>query len=60
MPGPFEVWLLQTRYAHPVLEGAPGVETVLELAALFAGHPALSALLCPGLPGHPGHQIAAR
>ena len=36
------------------------LQTALELTAHFAGHPALSAVLYPGLPGHPGRQIAAR
>src|SRR5262249_24437344 len=35
-------------------------ETALAIAAHFAGHPALTAVLYPGLPDHPGHQIAAR
>jgi cystathionine beta-lyase/cystathionine gamma-synthase len=38
----------------------PGVAYRAELAADFAGHPALSVVLYPGLPVHPGHQIAAR
>jgi cystathionine gamma-synthase len=38
----------------------PASQTALELATHFAGPPALSAVLDPGLPGHPGHQIAAR
>ena len=35
-------------------------ETALAIATHFDGHPALSAVLYPGLPSHPGHQIAAR
>jgi cystathionine gamma-synthase len=35
------------------------LQTAVELAADFAGHPALSVVLYPGLPGHPGRLIAA-
>jgi cystathionine gamma-synthase len=35
-------------------------DTALTIATHVAGHPALSAVLYPGLPGHPGHAIAAR
>jgi cystathionine gamma-synthase len=35
-------------------------QTALAIATHFDGHPALTAVLYPGLPGHPGHQIAAR
>ena len=36
------------------------VITMSTIATHFSGHPALSAVLYPGLPGHPGHAIAAR
>jgi hypothetical protein len=45
---------------RPVPEGMPGVAYRAELAADLAGHPALSVVPYPGLPGHPGHQITAR
>lgn len=32
----------------------------LALARALAGHPALAAVLYPGLPEHPGHAVAAR
>jgi cystathionine gamma-synthase len=35
-------------------------ETALAFATHFCDHPALSAVLYPGLPSHPGHEIAAR
>jgi cystathionine gamma-synthase len=35
-------------------------ETALAVAGHFAGHPALAEVLYPGLPDHPGHQVAAR
>src|SRR5881296_710959 len=35
-------------------------ESALAIARHFDGHPALTAVLYPGLPSHPGHEIAAR
>ena len=60
MPGPFEAWLLQRgmRTLFPRVHRAS--ETALAVAARFAGHPALAEVLYPGLPGHPGYQVAAR
>jgi cystathionine gamma-synthase len=35
-------------------------DSALAIATHFRGHPALKAVLYPGLPSHPGHRIAAR
>ena len=35
-------------------------QSALEIATRLQGHPALTAVLYPGLPDHPGHEIAAR
>jgi cystathionine gamma-synthase len=34
--------------------------SALAIARRFDGHPAVRAVLYPGLPGHPGHAVAAR
>jgi cystathionine gamma-synthase len=60
MPGPFEAWLLQRGMRTLFLRVRRASETAMGLAEYFVGHPALTAVLYPGLPGHPGHQIAAR
>ena len=60
MPGPFEAWLLQRGMRTLFLRVHRASETALAIATHFDGHPALAAVLYPGLPGHPGHQIAAR
>ena len=60
MPGPFEAWLLQRGMRTLFLRVHQASETALAIAAHFAGHPALTAVLYPGLPDHPGHQVAAR
>jgi cystathionine gamma-synthase len=35
-------------------------DSALAIATRFDGHPAVKQVLYPGLPSHPGHQIAAR
>ncbi len=58
--GPFEAWLLQRGMRTLFLRVNRASETALAIATHFHGHPALKAVLYPGLPSHPGHQIAAR
>jgi cystathionine gamma-synthase len=60
MPGPFEAWLLQRGMRTLFLRVHRASETALAIATHFRGHPALSAVLYPGLPDHPGHRVAAR
>jgi cystathionine gamma-synthase len=60
MPGPFEAWLLQRGMRTLFLRVHRTSQTALAIAAHFRQHPALSAVLYPGLPDHPGHAIAAR
>jgi cystathionine gamma-synthase len=60
VPGPFEAWLLQRGMRTLFLRVHRASETALAIATHFHGHPALKAVLYPGLPSHRGHQIAAR
>jgi len=60
MLGPFEAWLLQRGMRTLFLRVHRASETALAIATHFEDHPALKAVLYPGLPSHPGHQIAAR
>ncbi|MGH9293837.1 MAG: PLP-dependent transferase, partial [Acidimicrobiales bacterium] len=60
MPGPFEAWLLQRGMRTLFLRVHRASQTALSIATTFHGHPALTSVLYPGLPDHPGHQIAAR
>jgi cystathionine gamma-synthase len=60
MPGPFEAWLLQRGMRTLFLRVHRASETALAIATRLHGHPALVAVLYPGLPDHPGHQVAAR
>ncbi len=58
--GPFEAWLLQRGLRTLFLRVRRSSETAMILARHFHQHPALKAVLYPGLPSHPGHDIAAR
>ncbi len=58
--GPFEAWLLLRgmRTLFPRVRQCSA--SALAVARHFAGHPALAAVLYPGLAEHPGHAAAAR
>ena len=60
MLGPFEAWLLQRGMRTLFVRVRRASETALRLAQQLEGHPALKAVLYPGLPSHPGHDVAAR
>ncbi|HEY4421614.1 MAG TPA: cystathionine gamma-synthase [Pseudonocardia sp.] len=60
VPGPFDAWL--------TLRGAKTLAVRMErhsdnaerIAELLAGHPGVARVLYPGLPEHPGHEVAAK
>jgi cystathionine gamma-synthase len=60
MPGPFDAWLLQRGMRTLFLRVHRASDSALAIVTHFQGHPALKAVLYPGLPSHPGHQVAAR
>jgi cystathionine gamma-synthase len=60
VPGPFEAWLLQRGMRTLFLRVRRASDSALAIASHFQDHPALHAVLYPGLPSHPGHQVAAR
>lgn len=58
--GSFEAWLLQRGMRTLFLRVHKACESALRIARHFDGHPALTAVLYPGLESHPGHAIAGR
>ena len=58
--GPFEAWLLLRGMRTLFLRFERASQTALALARHFENHPALEAVLYPGLESHPGHAIASR
>ncbi len=57
--GPFETWLLLRGMRTLSIRYERASENALRIARRFEGHPALEAVLYPGLPSHPGHALAA-
>ncbi|MGB5739987.1 MAG: aminotransferase class I/II-fold pyridoxal phosphate-dependent enzyme [Woeseia sp.] len=58
--GSFEAWLLQRGMRSLFLRVEQACRSAQTIAEHFADHPALEAVLYPGLPSHPGHAIATR
>ncbi len=60
MLGTLEAWLLQRGMRTLFIRVARCSESAMAIAEHFAGHPLISHVLYPGLPAHPGHDVAAR
>ena len=58
--GSFEAWLLQRGMRTLFLRVRKACESALTLAEHFEGHAKIEAVIYPGLPSHPGHEIARR
>jgi len=60
VPGPFETWLLLRGMRTLFVRVAAQCRSALHIAGHFANHPRVEAVLYPGLPSFPGHDVAAR
>jgi cystathionine gamma-synthase len=60
VPGPFDAYLTMRGLKTLVLRMERHNENALAVAEFLAGHPSVSTVFYPGLPTHPGHEIAAR
>jgi cystathionine gamma-synthase len=60
VPGPFDAYLTMRGLKTLVLRMQRHSENASAVAEFLARHPAVSTVLYPGLPSHPGHEIAAR
>lgn len=60
VPGPFDAWLTLRGVKTLAVRMERHSDNAERIADLLAGHPAVSAVLYPGLPGHPGHEVAAK
>jgi cystathionine gamma-synthase len=58
--GPFEAWLLLRGLRTLYLRVERASMSARFLAERLQRHPQVASVLYPGLPGHPGHAIAAR
>ncbi len=60
VPGPFDAYLTLRGLKTLVLRMQRHSENAAAVAEFLADHPAVSTVLYPGLPHHPGHEVAAR
>ena len=58
--GPFEAYLLIRGLRTLHLRAAAQARSAFALAERLSGHPCVARVLYPGLPQHPGHDVAAR
>jgi cystathionine gamma-synthase len=60
VPGPFDAYLTMRGLKTLPLRMQRHNQNAAAVAEFLAGHPSVGAVLYPGLPGHPGHEVAAR
>ncbi|KKW62525.1 cystathionine gamma-synthase [Mycolicibacterium elephantis] len=60
VPGPFDAYLTLRGLKTLVVRMQRHSENAAVIAEFLDGHPAVDTVLYPGLPGHPGHDIAAK
>ncbi|HVM16770.1 MAG TPA: cystathionine gamma-synthase [Gaiellaceae bacterium] len=60
VPGPFDCWLVLRGIKTLAVRMRQHCENARRIAEFLAAHPAVERVLYPGLPSHPGHEIAAR
>jgi cystathionine gamma-synthase len=58
--GPFEAYLLTRGLRTLHLRQAAQAKSAMALAERLSAHPRVARVLYPGLPQHPGHDVAAR
>jgi cystathionine gamma-synthase len=60
VPGPFEAWLLVRGMRTVFVRVRRASESAMTIARHLQCHPALTAVLYPGLTSDPGHEVALR
>jgi cystathionine gamma-synthase len=60
VPGPFDAYLTMRGLKTLVLRMQRHSDNAALVADFLANHPAVNTVLYPGLPNHPGHEVAAR
>ena len=60
VPGPFDAWLVLRGVKTLAVRMDRHCENAVAIAAFLERHPRVTRVLYPGLPSHPGHEIAAR
>ena len=57
---PFDAWLTLRGIRTLAVRMDRHSHNASRVAEMLARHPAVSGVLYPGLPGHPGHEVAAK
>ena len=60
VPGPFDCWLVLRGLKTLAVRMQRHCENARSVAAWLEGQPAVTQVLYPGLPSHPGHELARR
>jgi cystathionine gamma-synthase len=60
VPGPFDSWLVLRGLKTLAIRMRQHCENARAVVAFLQDHPAVVDVLYPGLPNHPGHEIATR
>ena len=60
VPGPFDSWLTLRGIRTLAVRMDRHGENAMRVAEMLAGHPAVAEVFYPGLPSHPGHDVAAK
>jgi len=60
IPGPFDCWLVLRGIKTLALRMERHCENARQIAEYLSTHRSVETVLYPGLPGHPGHEIAKR
>jgi cystathionine gamma-synthase len=60
IPGPFDAWLVLRGLKTLAVRMRQHCENARRIAAFLVEHEAVERVFYPGLPDHPGHEIAAR
>jgi cystathionine gamma-synthase len=58
VPGPFDSWLVLRGIKTLALRMRQHCENARSIASFLAAHPAVERVYYPGLPDHPGHEVA--
>jgi cystathionine gamma-synthase len=60
VPGPFDAWLTLRGVKTLAIRMERHSDNAERIAELLTRHPAVARVLYPGLPDHPGHEVAAK
>jgi cystathionine gamma-synthase len=60
VPGPFDCWLVLRGIKTLAVRMDRHCANAERVVELLTAHPAVRQVLYPGLPGHPGHEVAAK